>query len=281
MCNLVPDGKTIASGSADNTVRIVSSISGETVFLLEGHDVGVHHVDFSLDGQYLASASMDDNHVLLWNAKNGKLVKTLESHENCTDIHFSIDNQFFIASGQLTVTLWNSLTAYISNSNYTDIHSSIISFSLCEKDKNTFIATGHADNSVRYWQLMSLKNKPYFKLLWSSIQNTLCLQDAIIQDAKGLSASNVDLFLQRHAVGNPVPVAEASKHTTHHTTSRHSYTHTTTPTTYESDDEEESPIQPKPFLPAPTSPNPALPQEQTSQCSDLSRVYFQKIRLRH
>ena len=58
MC-LSPDGRRVASGSYDRTVRLWAAETGACVRTLEGHGRGVTSVSFSPDGKQLASGSAD------------------------------------------------------------------------------------------------------------------------------------------------------------------------------------------------------------------------------
>ena len=60
-----PDGKQLASGSADRTVRLWDVETGACVRTLEGHGDGVGSLCFSPNGRQLASGS-DDRTVRLW-----------------------------------------------------------------------------------------------------------------------------------------------------------------------------------------------------------------------
>jgi WD40 repeat protein len=60
-----PDGRMLATGSADGAVRLWETMSGRERHRFTGHEQAVRCVAFSADGKYLASGS-DDMTVLVW-----------------------------------------------------------------------------------------------------------------------------------------------------------------------------------------------------------------------
>lgn len=74
-----PDGKTMASGSFDNTIRLWKLPEGVYKKTLKGHKKSINSMMFSADGKLLASASRD-NTARVWNVETGKLKRTFKGH---------------------------------------------------------------------------------------------------------------------------------------------------------------------------------------------------------
>jgi WD40 repeat protein len=101
-----PDGRTLATGGVDETVRLWDVATRRTTAVLEPRSGYVLSVAFSPDGRILATSS---DTVRLWDIETGQVVAILHGHTDLVhSIAFSPDGHTLATgSADKTVRLWN------------------------------------------------------------------------------------------------------------------------------------------------------------------------------
>jgi len=106
-----PDGKTLASGSEDNSIKLWDMKTGKEIRSLTGHSDSVRSVAISADGKTLASGS-EDNSIKLWDMKTGKEIRSLIGHsDSVRSVAISADGKTLASgSGDNSIKLWDMKT---------------------------------------------------------------------------------------------------------------------------------------------------------------------------
>jgi WD40 repeat protein len=158
-----PDGKTLATASADKTVKVWDSRAGEVKHTLRGHVGQVSSVAFSPDGKTLASGGWDST-IRLWDVQKGKLKKTLHNDpKNKTPVQavvFSPDGRA-LASGDwgsgAPAKLWDLKTGRFKALAEHDAKAASLAFS---PDGKRLVVGGDGPGVMSLWDVEA------GKLLW-------------------------------------------------------------------------------------------------------------------
>ena len=146
-----PDGKKLASGSTDKTIKIWNVETGQQIKSLDEHTNQINSVAFSPDGKTLASGSYDKT-VKLWSLDTGQQIKSLDGHiDSIESVAFSADGKTLTTgSFDNAIKLWNIETGQQIKS--FDGHTSSVESVAFSPDEKK-ILSGSRDATMKLWDV--------------------------------------------------------------------------------------------------------------------------------
>ncbi|MCF2151378.1 hypothetical protein IQ276_034185 [Desmonostoc muscorum LEGE 12446] len=154
-----PDGKTLASGSADKTIKLWNVETGEEIRTIKTHYTSANSISFSPDGKTLASGG-EDKTIKFWNVETGEEIRTLDGHNyDVNSVSFSPDGKTLASgSGDKTIKLWNVETGeeiHTLQGNNDDINFiySISTYSFSFSPDGKTLASGSTDTTIKFWNV--------------------------------------------------------------------------------------------------------------------------------
>jgi WD40 repeat protein len=157
---VTPDGRSIVSGSQDNTVRVWDLASGRPIRTLRGHTNSVSSVAVTSDSQLVVSGSWDKT-ARIWNLASGRLVRTLEDpNERVDAVALTPDNQFVLSGGKDgIVRVWDLASGQLVRTlKCHKVNTHAISHTvntLAISTDSQLVVSGCSDGTMQLWNLAS------------------------------------------------------------------------------------------------------------------------------
>jgi WD40 repeat protein len=153
------DGRLVATGSDDKTVKIWELASGRELRTLSGHTGAVHSLAFGPDDRWLVSGSTD-NSVRFWDLASGRETRTIDlvaAGVQTNAVVLSPDGKTFVsASFEREIRIWDVATA--NQIGVLSGHTSAVMALAFSHDGRVLVSAG-LDKTVRVWDIPARRER--------------------------------------------------------------------------------------------------------------------------
>ena len=144
------DGKSILTGSFDQSIIAWDVHSHQMIMRMDGHKDRIRCVSISEDGRFYISGS-NDKTAKIWDAELGQCVKTLTEHTSAvTAVAFSLDNMYCLTgSADGTAKIWERESGQCIST--LKEHSGAVTVVVFSHNSR-YCLTGSDDRTVKIWE---------------------------------------------------------------------------------------------------------------------------------
>ncbi|KAL8647548.1 MAG: hypothetical protein Q9210_005494, partial [Variospora velana] len=146
-----PDGRTLASGSDDKSIRLWDVVTGKPYPLpLLGHHNYIYSIAFSPKGNMLVSGSYDEA-VFLWDVRAARVMRSLPAHADPVGgVDFIRDGTLIVScAGDGLIRVWDTATGQCLRTLVHEDNAPVSSVRFSPNGK--FVLAWTLDSCVRLW----------------------------------------------------------------------------------------------------------------------------------
>jgi WD40 repeat protein len=158
------DGKTLASGYLDKTVKLWNVISKRDIRTLTGHDSSLGTLAFSPNDQLLAGCGGPDAHdIQIWDVKTGKKLQALKGHtSDIYSLTWSPDGKRLASSGDDGgIRIWD--TTKWKQVVHLQLKKDELAYCLAFSPDGKTLASGTSDRAVFLWEVSTWRAQHILK----------------------------------------------------------------------------------------------------------------------
>ncbi len=208
--SISPDGKTLATGGLDGTIRLWDVETGNFVKCLLGHNSYVYRLAWSPDGNTLASAGAHDGSCGLWDVKTGVLRRAIRSpHGVVTYVAWSPNGrQIAFSTGNSGHMLVYDVVRgeFINNDKEREVALGVGIVSLDWSPDGQFVGFVSTSTPVSLWQLSAVRQNR-FLLTEGDISHALAFsrdgKEVAVAGAKGIRIYNFETEMVARTIDSP------------------------------------------------------------------------------
>ncbi len=141
-----PDGKMLATGSRETTVKILEIPTGKVLNTFPGDDSPIWSVAFNSDATQLVAGTYDWR-IIVWNLATGEPFRVFEHRAPIWSVAISPDHEIIASSsGDRTVKVWDLKTGFLIF-NFPDHSDAVFSIDISSDGK--ILVSGSADKTIK------------------------------------------------------------------------------------------------------------------------------------
>ncbi len=204
-----PDGRRLASGSADKTLRLWDPAAGKELAVLRGHEQRVEWLTYSPDGQRICSLDRESGR--LWDATTGRPIAVLGGPVRPSAARFTADSRRLVIGTGQQVCLWDATAgrpiAVLGSHEHQVGHLAV------SPDGKRIASRGDSENTIRLWDGVTGQEVEVMRCDTEYVEGELAFSPDGSRLVSGSAYPDNTVRLWEAATGRPIATMRGHKNT--------------------------------------------------------------------